>query len=374
MVVRRALGAVVFGSFSAVLFGALGSAGCQSIAGIEDRTFDPDGGTGGTSSALCKTYCDDIMAACTGTLAQYASVDTCMATCEALPAGNSGDTSGDSVECRVRQARLAASTGEPAVHCPNAGPGGNGACGTNCESYCMLFAKACPDDADLVLDCPASCQGLKDRGALDVELDHGGDTLQCRLVHTSSALVDPIVHCSHAQLAPIAGEWCTEPAEATSSCDDYCRLVTVACAGEDAVYDSEAQCKKACASFTPGASTDTTEDTLGCRKYHSYNSIAAPSIHCPHASVGGDGHCGTTNCPGYCKLLEATCAEDFGTTFVDQAGCEAACASVDGADKDSGFSITVPDGNTLQCRIRHLLQATSDATECASAIGAGKCQ
>ncbi|MEZ4227850.1 MAG: hypothetical protein R3B89_01720 [Polyangiaceae bacterium] len=366
--VRLAFAALLASSGATAL--ALG--GCQSIAGIEDRTFDPDGG-GSTSSALCKTYCDDVMGACTGSLAQYASLDTCMATCETLPPGNDGDTTGDSVECRVRQARLAASTGEPAVHCPNAGPGGNGACGTNCESYCYLFGKACPDDADLVLDCEASCLGLKDRGTLDVEADHGGDTLQCRLVHTSSALVDPVIHCSHAQLAPIAGEWCTEPVEATPDCEDYCRLVNVACTGDNAVYDSEAECKKACASFDPGQTTDTTEDTLGCRKYHSYNAIAAPEIHCPHASVGGDGHCGATNCPGYCKLLEASCATEF-ETFGSQEACEAACASLDGADKDSGFSITVPDGNTLQCRIRHLLQATGDATECASAIGAGKCQ
>lgn len=367
---RSALGVLVLGGLLAVF----SAGGCQSIAGIEDRTFDPAGSGGGSGSELCKTYCEDVMSACTGSQAQYASLDTCVATCDALPAGNSGDTSGNSVQCRTRQARLAAQTGEFAVHCPNAGPGGNGACGTNCESYCGLFEKACPEDADLILDCNASCQGLKDRGSLDVELDHGGDTLQCRLVHTSSALVDPVVHCSHAQLAPIAGEWCTEPDDATPNCDDYCRLVNVACTGENAVYDSTAECKKVCESFEPGRPVDTTEDTLGCRKYHAYNSIAAPEIHCPHASLGGDGHCGEDNCPAYCKALSAICVEDFTNTFGSQEACETACASVEGSDKDSGFSITVPDGNTLQCRMRHLLQATSDSTECASAIGGGKCQ
>lgn len=360
------------GAWGLLLLTALvGLGGCESIAGIEDRTLDPSGSAGGE---LCKSYCAVVMDACTGERAVYASQDTCLATCAALPAGSEGDTNQNTVQCRVRQAKFAKSTGEPAVHCPNAGPGGNGACGTNCESYCTLFEKACPDDAELVANCPASCLGIKDAGFFDVELQHGGDTLQCRLVHTSSALVNPEVHCGHAQLAPLAGEWCTDPVDVLPKCEDYCRLEAANCTGENAVYEDQAQCMKACASFDVGLSTDTTQDTLGCRKYHTYNSIAAPEIHCAHSGVGGDGHCGATNCPGYCKLLADTCDAEFTAAFGDQGSCESACASVSGSAKDSGFSVVGDDGPTYGCRLRHLLRATANKAECDAAVGNGVCQ
>ena len=51
--------------------------GCQSIAGIEERTLGP-----------CGEFCDTVMANCTGENQVYDTRDKCMALCEILPPGD----------------------------------------------------------------------------------------------------------------------------------------------------------------------------------------------------------------------------------------------------------------------------------------------
>jgi hypothetical protein len=161
----------------------------------------PTAGAGGGSDSLCATYCSQVQDGCTGDFAVYTSDSTCLGVCGALPAGSAGDEIGDTVECRLRQVTNAVETGEPDQHCPKAGPGGDGVCGQNCESYCVLLQSLCTAHFDATFDglaaCTAACADLPDVGGFSTAINQG-DSIQCRLWHVSAAAVDPSTHCPHA--------------------------------------------------------------------------------------------------------------------------------------------------------------------------------
>lgn len=367
--------------------------GCHSIAGIEDRTYvdpgqnpdpDPDPDPDPTEvSEQCAAYCATVMESCTGEHQVYATVATCHGVCALLEAGDPLEPVGNTVACRAHQAELAGRTGEVGVHCPPAGPGGAGVCGSDCESYCALRAGACTTELATQEQCVAMCAGLADSGRFHIIEDHDGDTLQCRLVHVSSATVNPDEHCQHSSLMPV--EPCVEPRGSAPDCDDFCQVVMTSCTGELAVYESMEQCVAVCAALPPGAVEDRTENTVGCRKYHAYSAMLAPVTHCPHAGPGGDGHCGSAhdpetglpgNCESYCMLLEAACGDILGES-PDLDACAIDCMLLSGADADSGYSVaTAEEGdNALACRLLHVSRAleSGDPEECLAAIGDGPC-
>jgi hypothetical protein len=161
-------------------------------------------GSAGTTAAspLCQEYCDTVATSCTGPNAQFASAVACLAVCALLDPGTPGDTSGNTVECRLGRAQLAAGTGEPGNYCFSAGPGGAGACGSNCDGFCTLMTQKCTelgDDAACLQACaqvPDLAQGST-KQTYNASLQ-AGDSLQCRLFHVSAASVDPGTHCIHA--------------------------------------------------------------------------------------------------------------------------------------------------------------------------------
>ncbi len=345
--------------------------GCQSIVGIDKREYDPPT----PPSPQCAKYCDDVSSICTGANSPYSTKEVCLATCALMPPGDPNEPAQDNtVACRQKQTELAA-LGELSVNCPRAGPGGDGICGTNCESYCYLFKKACngvttaPPAA-----CEKACGVLKDTKSFDVVANHGGDTLQCRLVHVSNSAWKPDEHCPHARIAPVT-EPCWNKQDAPPSCEDYCRINTGICTDTKAVYESVAQCMSVCGVLPLGLEADASENTVGCRKYHSYNAVGDPVTHCPHAGPGGDGHCGKDNCLSYCTIVAKACSTDFATTFGGSMDtCLTECPKVKGSAANSGFSTAAPNGNTLQCRLLHAIRAFADPTTCPSAVGAGDCQ
>src|SRR5581483_2075272 len=152
--------------------------------------------------------------------------------------------------------------------------------------------------------------------------------------------------------------------------------------GQLAVYASSAECHAVCAALDPGTTNDHTQNTLGCRFYHSYNalSVTGAPIHCPHTGPGGDGHCGaddpaagTGNCVSYCKLAEKACPNEFASAFPDQpqadshSQCVAACGGLPGAAMDSTYSqLLVGSGNTVQYRLGHVAAALLDSSQCAA--------
>jgi hypothetical protein len=126
-----------------------------------------------------------------------------------------------------------------------------------------------------------------------------------------------------------------------------------------------------CSHLDPGKPTDAKEDTVGCRTYHAYNAYVTnqPASHCPHAGPGGDNHCGNSNCPAYCRLLEAACPTQFTSTFGDAPTCLEECADLAGAKGETGMVIANSDGDNVMCRLNQISRAFKDKTLCPAAVG-----
>jgi hypothetical protein len=154
--------------------------------------------------------------------------------------------------------------------------------------------------------------------------------VQCRLFHVASASVPlgPEAHCWHSQLAPRPEGPAINPClgdigQTEPRCEDYCRVISVACQGELAVYESSEQCLAVCATMNLGQLTDSGgQNSVGCRSTHSYNALVGdPVTHCPHAGPSGSSVCGD-DCESHCAQLSQACPEGFAEDYGD--GPEAA--------------------------------------------------
>ena len=384
-------------SLALLLSGAIAMA-CAQIAGIEDREFEGDAAAR-ERQATCQEYCNTVADACpypgqpTLHSKDYTSEEICLATCNLLPTGSVDEPAStqNSVRCRLNAALQAknASDAEKDDFCQAAGPGGNGDCGSNCESYCLLVEQACDGINAVVPDCENKCRAFGDSKRFEVgnameQADHSGDTVQCRLVHASSAAVDPEGHCGHADFH--SSNWCVleEP-----SCEHYCQVLHYACTGSNRVYGSDEQCMTACEALELGDDVrDDTGDNIGCRTWHAVSALSSPGTHCPHAGPTGDGHCGLDDkdegtfgpCRPYCRLLEAACGERFAQTWDDQAACVSECDQSDesfGASGNQGYSVeaALASGDTLMCRTLLAVRALYDGDpfNCDAAFGAAPC-
>ena len=177
-------------------------AGASSVGGA---------GAGGAGEAeLCETYCDQILEYCSGPLEQYRDRAQCLKVCHYLPEGTLGGVDDNSAACRLKyagKARYASGT-ELAAYCRQAGPGGDGRCGSNCEGYCELMMHVCTEGSADVYhfegkpQCLAACDGLPISDlpySTTDPLVSDGNHVQCRLFHvTSAAMLDTEEHCEHA--------------------------------------------------------------------------------------------------------------------------------------------------------------------------------
>jgi hypothetical protein len=376
-IVRNVLGL----GLVALLLGA-----CQVIAGIEEREIDPAIASG----KQCSDYCTLVMDVCTGKDAVYKTREQCLGFCSKLDPGDGQEVeSPNTVDCRIREADIAKL--EPGDHCKAAGPGGNGVCGTDCDAYCTVYPLVCPDDYlyKSKADCVQACSGLLDQDRYNIVSDHEGDSIECRLVHTSSASVSPkdaMDHCPHATIVP-AEPWCTGKAEAMPSCESYCQIELAACTGPLKQYEDSAQCLAACAVFDLGTNDDEAGNNIGCRRYHSFSATLAPETHCYHSGPSGDGHCGdhgkvadghTGNCESYCALSAKACPVAFKTKLGDADTCMAECIKLPEAEPDSKYTLaSAKKSKGLQCRTLHATRALADPTaaaECLSVFGEGDCK
>jgi hypothetical protein len=378
--------------------------GCAIALGaclIDEHPFDQQ-------LADCTDYCNQVTTHCAGSNKVYDRPESCMAVCALMDpgdrlGGSNDSTTTNTLACRIQL--LGSNQVFEGNQCPSVGPGGNDKCGNDCEALCTLRRQVCagiPEEAGLdeITDlgtCERECAALAVK-TLDTEEDIKGDTLQCRLVHASEAAISPQLaqtHCLHSQIIPRdarAEDPCSDPDDLTGDpdktreCNTDCGLVMAACQGDQAVYESPAQCKAVCKVMDLGVTGDESGNTLRCRRYHSYAALGDPATHCTHAGPTGDGTCGS-NCEGYCQLLKPGCPSKFAAAFPGSAGmsdlsqCQAQCAGLDGsatgdfAGPKPRYSVTAAvTGDTLLCRAFHAVRAVAaaspdDADECAAAFG-----
>ena len=162
----------------------------------------------------CEDYCAFTMNVCNDEdgedLRQYESLQECMNTCtkgytNSLPKveGQTQDKDQDTTACRRYHVYNALLIDK--VHCNHAGPGGDGHCGPICANYCKLVKAACKEGYDAEYRDDQQCRdecaaayfpNVTDaKKQADVEYNVGmaqrGDTIQCRLFHTSQAFSRP---------------------------------------------------------------------------------------------------------------------------------------------------------------------------------------
>ena len=162
-------------------------------------------GTGGTPLAqTCDAYCAAIQTACTTSHQQYGDVETCKTSCAAFPTGAAADTSGDTLGCRIHFTVLAGASAEAAAtYCTKAGPGGDGACGSNCDGYCDIVMMYCTAaNMAKIYDDRAACMADCATHATDATYTTGdpgrtdfGNEVACELYHAVMGSQAPGEHC-----------------------------------------------------------------------------------------------------------------------------------------------------------------------------------
>jgi hypothetical protein len=389
---------------------------CQSLIGLPDREHQPaaNGGRGGSAgrggaggnnaskAAACTAFCKRAVDICTEEYAIYHGPGDCEPACQLLSLSE--------IMCRDAELTKAFSSREPWDHCQAATLGGSDACGGNCENYCKYTGQVCTGDnrdmAEAMLSeeqCVDKCKQLVDHEfqsglpsnatRYNVDDDHEGDSLQCRLVHLTIAAANAAKdHCWHAALAPRpeARTGDTNPCstgenETVPHCSDFCHIVMNACSESDnKVYESPEQCEAVCGKLNLGNVSDASGDSVGCRKTHAYNALIIDADrHCPHAGPGGAAVCGT-DCPAYCTLFKAGCKTAFemahGTGADANDKCLSECTTAHGVDavNYSVASAAARDSNAIACRLLNVARALEKPGEaakfCASASGQADCK
>jgi hypothetical protein len=150
------------------------------------------------------------MANCTGTNAQYTSNDICKGVCAGFTApGMLGDTTGDTLGCRIYHAGAAA--GNPMLHCPHAGPSGGdkdpngtaGQCGEPCTAFCSIAMHSCTGAnqqfGGSMATCMTACKTFPASPAPYTDSITSTNTLDCHIYHLSAAstAAGAATHCPH---------------------------------------------------------------------------------------------------------------------------------------------------------------------------------
>jgi len=208
--------------------------------------------------------------------------------------GTIGNTTGNSLACRLYHVQVAITT-KTLVHCSHASANGNGQCGDTCSNYCGQLAVTCTG-ANAQYGTNQACSDYCTNNLLAFPgnyNDTAPDTLGCRLYHNSAVTILGVTHCPHA--GPSGGNTCG------LWCDVYCDLVQKNCVGGNSQYADKPTCMTACALMSAnGNQGDTAGDTVQCRIYHAGvagNPPSGATLHCPHAGKNGAGVCGGTAPP-----------------------------------------------------------------------------
>jgi hypothetical protein len=179
------------------------SSGTSSSSGESSSSSSSGAGGagGGGMMTAAEKYCANMKANCTGANAQYPNDASCAAAAAAVPAGMDADMAGNTLGCRVYHSGAAAS--DAATHCPHAGPGGDGACGSICEGFCDIAVKTCATEWPDKAACMTACAAFPAAGMKYNTSFTAGNTVECRLYHLSVAATDAAsatTHCPHTKV------------------------------------------------------------------------------------------------------------------------------------------------------------------------------
>ncbi|MDC0742130.1 hypothetical protein [Polyangium mundeleinium] len=163
--------------------------------------------------------------------------------------------------------------------------GSGGSAAVDCDKYCTDIAANCTGENQQYADkasCMGSCTGLPADGK---DGDAAGNTMQCRVYHTSAATGDPATHCQHG--GPSGGATCG------SLCQAFCSLAVETCPTQ---WPQEGECMTSCmgwtaANMTYNAANFTAGNTTECRLYHltvAASDETAAATHCPHTIAMSD--------------------------------------------------------------------------------------
>jgi hypothetical protein len=189
---------LVVAALSLMVFSCGSSSNTDSGSGGGSGAGGGSATGGGTAQATCAGYCTTLAANCTTTNAQFGTEGACLGSCAGYTQGDAGVTSGNSLECRSYHATAAA--GGAALHCPHAGPAGDGTCGANCESFCALAMAKCSGTFASLQACTTACAAFPNTTAHYTSSAATGDTFSCRMYHLSVASTDATLasqHCPH---------------------------------------------------------------------------------------------------------------------------------------------------------------------------------
>jgi hypothetical protein len=272
----------------------------------------------------CTVYCSLVARNCPALYADDDGDDAeeRQATCEALcveqlsDAGELGDRTGNTLQCRVTHASLAAR--DAATHCPNADIGGGTQCledaGDGCQLYCDLMTEHCTGLYPNRVNCEESCKTFPSGK------DDDSNSFECRLKYARDAALEGPLACEKASLN--GGGVCGTP------CEAYCDQVLANCSDpDDLLYPDRPACMAACGlldSEGNAADGQNDVDTVQCRTFHASAARFFSEFHCPHAALYNDDECGNT-CETYCRIMDRSCSG----TYENDAACQAACEDPD---------------------------------------------
>lgn len=174
----------------------------------DSGTKDPGVDLEAKREALCATYCGELDKSCSvPELLQYADgtcEDICLEyllTADEVSTAGASSANNNTIECRIREARSAASE---SLACAVAGLSGDNECGDVCEVYCELVEARCKPQYIDTFDedsetCEEECQKLpRSDVPFNVSIQEG-NTLECRFYHLQAAARGGSDrHCDHA--------------------------------------------------------------------------------------------------------------------------------------------------------------------------------
>lgn len=141
--------------------------------------------------------------------------------------------------------------------------------------------------------------------------------------------------------------------EIKPTCENYCKLILLSCAGANQQFTGEDACLHFCkqtAKLPAGEEGDLAGNTISCRTY--FASLAGLSAskaakYCPAAGPTGGNVCGSW-CNNYCALALMNCTAEH-KIYSSAEACPVACAQLD--DK---APVTALTGDSVQCRMNWL--------------------